>query len=522
VQIREELLPQPGAVIGGQYRVDSLIGMGGMGAVFAGTHLRTGRAVAVKWMLPQAAASKEALQRFIAEAQATARIEHPNVVHIYDYGEDGGAPFLVMERLRGESLRARLERVGRLSAVDAVRLLLPAMRGVAEAHREGIVHRDIKPDNIFLCVGKDGAEREAKVVDFGISKLRDGNGPSNLTGTGMMMGTPAYMSPEQLNAPREADRGFDVYAFGVVLYETICGRCPYEAEGLYQLVARIMSAEAIPPSQLAADVTPALEAVILRAMHRDAAQRYPDVPTLMDALQAAASTLAPATAVAPTLGMPAPRPMTPVTPMPTAVMGAHSPFPATAVHATPSSSPPLAKTVSAYPPAPTPHVAFAAPPKRSPLKLVLAALVALALGVGVTAGALYVVTGKRDREAPTISGAPTSTTAAPSAAATPTPTTAPSAPSAPTAVDPPSAPPAPQATAPSTDTPPTEARPTEAPPSEPRPRASRPRTPSAPPPSMPIAQPVPAPIVQPVAPVLPRPTPPPSTGRGTNGAMIIE
>ena len=171
--IREDLLPQPGDVIAEHYEIEKLLGHGGMGAVFAAKQQRTGRAVAIKWMLPQAASSAEAVARFMAEAKVTARIEHPNVVHIYDFGEAHGSPFLVMERLRGRSLREHLDAVGRLSAAEAIHLLVPAMRGVAEAHREGIIHRDIKPDNIFLCRGKDGSPREAKVLDFGISKLYD-------------------------------------------------------------------------------------------------------------------------------------------------------------------------------------------------------------------------------------------------------------------------------------------------------------------------------------------------------------
>jgi hypothetical protein len=300
---REDLLPQPGALIGGQYRIESRIGVGGMGAVFAATHVRTNRAVAVKWMLPQASTSADAIARFVVEAQATARIEHPNVVHVYDYGSDNGAPYLVMERLRGETLRARLDRLGRFSVDDAIRTLVPAMRGVAEAHREGIVHRDLKPENIFLCQGKDGTPREAKVVDFGISKLYDNN-QQHLTGTGMMMGTPAYMSPEQLNAPKEADPRFDVYALGVILYEMITGRCPYEADGVYALVGLIMHAQPVPPSHLA-PASPAIDEIVLRAMYRDPAYRFPSVQALLEAVEGSVGRAAPyAPASAPPPPMP--------------------------------------------------------------------------------------------------------------------------------------------------------------------------------------------------------------------------
>ena len=367
MQIRRDLLPKEGDVIAAQYRVESLLGHGGMGAVFAGRHLRTGRAVAIKWMLPQAATSQEALVRFIAEAKATARIEHPNVVHIYDFGDDAGAPFLVMERLRGESLRERLDRDGRLPAALAVRTLIPALRGVIEAHRESIIHRDLKPDNIFLCVGKDGAEREAKVVDFGISKLYDDGGGHNLTGTGMMMGTPSYMSPEQLNAPKDADVRFDVYALGVVLYETITGRCPYDADGIFQLVAQIMSSEPLPPSQLAPDVTPSLEQVILTAMHRNPDERYPDVNALLEALERVAPGLQ-ATGHAPTMavgGARAPQmtPMTPLHPQTSPLGGANPPqnIPQTMAHPTPTGPQPAANATG-----PRNYAATAALPQMAP------------------------------------------------------------------------------------------------------------------------------------------------------------
>jgi eukaryotic-like serine/threonine-protein kinase len=202
----QRLMPKPGDEIARGYRIDSVLGMGGMGAVYRATHIGSGRPVAIKWMLPNVAADQSAIDRFLAEARTMARIEHANVVQILDMGEEGGAPYIVMELLRGESLRERLKSRGRLGPAEAVDLLLPAMRGVAEAHREGVVHRDLKPDNVFLCQTKDGRPREAKVVDFGISKLSEhahDSGP--VTKTGVAIGTPAYMSPQQLNAPRVVD-----------------------------------------------------------------------------------------------------------------------------------------------------------------------------------------------------------------------------------------------------------------------------------------------------------------------------
>ncbi|MBX3271731.1 MAG: protein kinase [Sandaracinaceae bacterium] len=393
--LRADLLPQEGDLIAEHYRIEKLLGHGGMGAVFAAKHERTGRAVAIKWMLPQAATSAEAVARFIAEARATARIEHPNVVHIYDFGEANGSPFLVMERLRGCSLREHLDTVGRLTPAEAIHLLVPVMRGLVEAHREGIIHRDIKPDNIFLCRGKDGAPREAKVVDFGISKLYDDDKMSNLTGTGMMMGTPAYMCPEQLNAPKDADPRFDVYAFGVVLYEALTGRPPYEADGIFQLVAEIMKADVVPPSRRCPDIPPALDSIVLRAMHKDPAYRFGSMAEMIEAFEAVRPQLglgaapglfhAPsspygatmAVGTGPVPGQPtpsAPFPVTHATPAPYGHTPApHTPPPHTPPHAMYSTAvlPPTQGGYGSQPgyPASTPHTPYGTPaPMPTPIK----------------------------------------------------------------------------------------------------------------------------------------------------------
>ncbi len=280
----ESELPKPGDLIGVRYRIESMLGKGGMGAVFAAVNQATGRAVAIKWMLPGAARSQESLARFLAEARATAKIEHPNVIQILDVGQDNHAPFLVMERLRGRSLAERLAH-GRLSTHETLSVLIPALRGIAEAHSEGIIHRDLKPDNIFLCEGKDGSPRPPKVLDFGISKLYDQEGGTSLTQTGIAMGTPQYMSPEQLNAPPDADARFDVYAMGVVLYECLTGRPPYNADGLFELVQQIASGNPTPIRMLAPDVPPDLEAVVMRAMHVNRDYRHRTIPELIAALE---------------------------------------------------------------------------------------------------------------------------------------------------------------------------------------------------------------------------------------------
>jgi serine/threonine-protein kinase len=279
-------MPQVGEMVAGKYRIERIIGEGGMGAVFAASHALTGKRVALKWMLPELAANEAAAQRFMREAQAAGRIDHPNVVDIYDVGEHEGSTFLVMEYLQGETLTAAFARGG-LDAQQVIRLLLPAMRGVAAAHKMGVVHRDLKPDNIFLCSDADGDYREPKVLDFGISKVSSTEGQLNprLTRTGAVMGTPYYMSPEQIRGSAEVDHRTDVYAFGVILYEALTGQVPFDADAYSALILEIATGTPKRPRELRAELPAELEAVVLKAMAREPQQRYPDVESLARALE---------------------------------------------------------------------------------------------------------------------------------------------------------------------------------------------------------------------------------------------
>jgi serine/threonine-protein kinase len=279
-------MPRVGDVVAGKYRIEEVIGEGGMGAVFAATHALTGKRVALKWMLPELAADQGAVQRFMREAQAAGRIDHPNVVDIYDVGEHDGSSFLVMEYLQGETLTAAFNRGG-LKARQVIQLLLPAMRGVAAAHQMGVVHRDLKPDNIFLCRGSDGSYREPKVLDFGISKVSTSGDQLNprLTRTGAVMGTPYYMSPEQIRGSSEVDQRTDVYAFGVILYEALTGQVPFDADAYSALILEIATGTPKRPRQLRADLPQALEDVVLKAMAREPEKRYRDVESLARALE---------------------------------------------------------------------------------------------------------------------------------------------------------------------------------------------------------------------------------------------
>jgi serine/threonine-protein kinase len=278
-------MPKVGDVIADKYTIEQLIGLGGMGAVFAATHKFTGKRVALKWMLPELAQDVDAVQRFMREAHAAGRINHPNVVDVYDVGQHEDSYFLVMEYLHGEPLTSALARRD-MSSSELLQLMLPAMRGVAAAHRQGVVHRDLKPDNIFLAYEEDGSRRESKVLDFGISKLsNEGVVNPRLTKTGAVVGTPYYMSPEQIRGSDLLDKRADVYAFGVILYEALTGQVPFHADTYGALVLEIATGTPKTPRELVPSLPSELSRIVLRAMSRDAPQRYPDMESLVRALE---------------------------------------------------------------------------------------------------------------------------------------------------------------------------------------------------------------------------------------------
>lgn len=273
-------VPTPGDIISGKYRIERMLARGGMGVVYAASHCVSGKKVALKWMLPQLGEIKGARERFIREACATARIAHPNIVDIYDVGAENGCVYLVMEFLRGETLADRLLQA-RLAPSEAIALLMPALRGVAAAHAHGVVHRDLKPDNIFLCCTEDGDELEPKVLDFGISKITGDEVRSlALTHSGAVLGTPYYMSPEQVRGARDVDARGDVYAFGVILFEALSGRRPFDAETYNELILKIATEEPLRLAELAPQLDPTLIAIIERSMARDPKARIGSVETL--------------------------------------------------------------------------------------------------------------------------------------------------------------------------------------------------------------------------------------------------
>ena len=279
-------MPQVGEVVAAKYRIDRLLGKGGMGAVFAATHTLTGKRLALKVMLPEMLGEAELVERFIREARASARIDSAHVVDVYDVGQEGGTLFMVMELLQGEALSALLERGG-VPRNEVLQLLLGAMRGVAAAHAVGVVHRDLKPDNIFI-VRREEVAPQAKVLDFGISKLGGVDGLTaapRLTRTGAALGTPYYMAPEQVSGLKDVDARADIYAFGVILFEIITGRVPFDANNFPSLMLKIVSGEPPSPRSLNPEVPQRLEAIVAKAMSRDREARYQRMQELIAAVE---------------------------------------------------------------------------------------------------------------------------------------------------------------------------------------------------------------------------------------------
>jgi serine/threonine-protein kinase len=284
----QSCLPQPGALVAEKYVIARQIGRGGMGAVYIVEHRITGKKLALKCLLPEHVEHPEFVERFLREAQAAGRIEHRNVVDVFDVGQDGQLIYIVMELLDGKPL-SELLRAGQLTLEETLQILLRAMNGVAAAHAVGIVHRDLKPDNIFVCVGQSGRLDDPRVLDFGISKLED-DVSKPLTKSGVMLGTPYYMAFEQINSQRDLDQRVDIYAMGVILYEAMAGQLPYVAESVGALAIRMMSGPPVPLSQLRPELPEGLAGVVMRSVARDRDQRFPTMQGLIEALKPYAST----------------------------------------------------------------------------------------------------------------------------------------------------------------------------------------------------------------------------------------
>ena len=287
----EETKEQPegtlevGQLLDRKYRVDYQVGQGGMAAVWAGTNERTGKLVALKVLLPSLTAIPDLDGLFRREGLAASRVNHPNVVTVFDVIEHHGVPCIVMELLDGEPLDNYLARNGPLAVSDACSLLIPAMSGVAAAHMQGVIHRDLKPQNIFVCIGPDGRAVTTKVLDFGISVLiglaRD---PATAPIERLQLGTPAYMAPEQITGGTSDERT-DVYGFGVLFFETLTGQVPFPDENVPAVYRRILNDPAPPLGQFRSDLTAGLVKVIETALAKDPNHRHASLGAMITALE---------------------------------------------------------------------------------------------------------------------------------------------------------------------------------------------------------------------------------------------
>jgi len=274
-----------GDVLAGKYRVDKVLGLGGMGVVVAAHHIQLDDKVAIKFLLPESLANSEAVARFGREARAAVKIKSEHVARVTDVGTlENGAPYMVMEYLDGTDLAGWLKQRGPLPIEQAVDFLLQACEAIAEAHALGIVHRDLKPANLFVIRLPDGAY-SVKVLDFGISKISGiGGAASDMTRTSALMGSPLYMSPEQMQSSKDADSRSDIWALGVVLYELLTADSPFVADTMPELVVKILTVPPPPLRNKRPDAPNGLEAVIVKCVNKDRGLRFQTVGELAVAL----------------------------------------------------------------------------------------------------------------------------------------------------------------------------------------------------------------------------------------------
>jgi len=260
----------------GGYRLLTTLGAGGMATVYEGEHLALQKRVAVKVLRPELAASPDMRARFLREGVAASRIRHPHVVDITDVGEHEGMPYLVMELLDGEGLDAVMERAGKLTVLRAVDILLPLLAALGDAHRAGVVHRDLKPDNIFLARTAQG-HAVPKILDFGISRLF-GRSAAQLTAQSQILGTPDFMSPEQARGEEEVGPASDQFSIAVVLFECLTGALPHPPDtSIIRVLRTVAFGEVIPPTAYVPDFDSDLEAVLMRALAPLPAARFPNI-----------------------------------------------------------------------------------------------------------------------------------------------------------------------------------------------------------------------------------------------------
>lgn len=350
---------EAGRVLSDRYRLVRPLGQGSQGAVWIADHLALNTHVAVKLIDPELAKREDARERFKREATAAAQLRSAHVVQIMDHGIDEGQPFIVMELLEGEDLFERLDKRGRLSLRETSKIITQVCRALARAHAAGIVHRDLKPENVFLCNNDD--EEIVKVLDFGVAKVTDpAKATMQKTGIGTLIGTPHYMSPEQVKGVSEVDARTDLWAIGVIAYQCVVGDLPFDSEGVGDLLIKISIGDPPVPSKVFPGASPVFDTWFAKACDRDRTKRFQSARELAEALARVVQSVPEAMR-----GAPPPRPMSvrppPVAADPTSVRGTKpgiSPAPQVQAAQAPASvrRPPALPTKAAAP-APAPPVA---------------------------------------------------------------------------------------------------------------------------------------------------------------------
>ncbi|WP_437500585.1 serine/threonine-protein kinase [Sorangium sp. So ce1099] len=430
------MLAREGALIAGKLRLERPLASGGMGAVWVARHLLLDTDVAVKFINTDGDAPGSLRARFLQEAKASLRIKSPHVVQVLDYGVEDGTPFMVMELLEGEDLRAHLQRAGRLSLEATYQLLAPLGRALRRAHSIGLVHRDLKPSNIFLA--RCGDEVIVKVLDFGIAKQVQEQPPSAVTTSSVIIGSPRYMSPEQVRAAKQLDHRSDLWSMGVIVYEALTGRTPFEDDTLGGLIIAICAEPWPLPSALVPALGAGVDRFMARALERDPAARFQSADEMVDAFAALVGARPPMRSESALLR--AERSDAPVDPTaPTAPQDGIAarrdragPAPAAAAEVASTAAPEVASTAApeVAPTAPAGDTTLAALATQAPKKKRAWGKLAWLLAAGATgmaaAAALELRPERRTAE-PTAAAAPAASAPAPAAAPAPPALTSPTA-----------------------------------------------------------------------------------------------
>ena len=276
--------PWLGRVIDGRYRVVARIAAGGMGVVYRVEHLHLGKTAAMKVLSPDTAGKPDMVRRFRVEAQAVSRLSHPNIVQTFDFGQSDGALYLVMEYLRGDDLAALLRRDGPWTFERAARLFVQVCSGLTEAHEAGIVHRDLKPENLMAVPRRDGIEH-AKILDFGLAKLRERQEGAAASSGAQVLGTPYYMAPEQVRG-EPLDARADLYSLGATLYRVLTGEPPFEAPSPMSVLAKHLTDDVVPPRRLMTSLPVEADRIVLKAMRKAREDRYASAAEMAADLEA--------------------------------------------------------------------------------------------------------------------------------------------------------------------------------------------------------------------------------------------